>query len=197
MRWPCRRDNDAASGRIFQSAPHGPERMELPMRDLLDDAAARAMRYIESLPTRRVAPDDASVERLAELDIPLPERPSDPGDTIATLDSHSGATMAMGSPRFFGFVIGGALPVTVAANWLATAWDQNAGLMLASPTTPASKKSPCAGWLICSVSPPGPARALSPARRRPTSPLCSPRATTLSSARAGMWKRTGCSARRP
>src|SRR5579859_1098996 len=147
MRWPCRRDNDAASGRIFQSAPHGPERMELPMRDLLDDAAARAMRYIESLPTRRVAPDDASVERLAELDIPLPKRPSDPGDTIATLDSHSGATMAMGSPRFFGFVIGGALPVTVAANWLATTWDQNAGLMLASPTT-ARIEEVALRWLV-------------------------------------------------
>ncbi len=104
------------------------------MRELLEGAAERAMRYIESLPTRRVSPDSASVERLAELDIPLPERPSDPNDTIATLDSHSGATMAMGSPRFFGFVIGGALPVTVAANWLATAWDQNAALMLASPT---------------------------------------------------------------
>ena len=43
--------------------------------------------------------------------------------------------MAMAGPRFFGFVIGGALPVTVAANWLATAWDQNAGLYARTPAT--------------------------------------------------------------
>jgi glutamate/tyrosine decarboxylase-like PLP-dependent enzyme len=43
--------------------------------------------------------------------------------------------MAMAGPRFFGFVIGGALPATVAANWLATAWDQNTGLYGPTPTT--------------------------------------------------------------
>jgi glutamate/tyrosine decarboxylase-like PLP-dependent enzyme len=43
------------------------------------------------------------------------------------------ATMAMAGPRFFGFVIGGALPSTVAANWLATAWDQNTGLYEVTP----------------------------------------------------------------
>jgi glutamate/tyrosine decarboxylase-like PLP-dependent enzyme len=47
----------------------------------------------------------------------------------------SPATMAMAGPRFFGFVIGGALPATVAANWLATAWDQNTGLYGPTPTT--------------------------------------------------------------
>jgi glutamate/tyrosine decarboxylase-like PLP-dependent enzyme len=43
--------------------------------------------------------------------------------------------MAMAGPRFFGFVIGGALPVTVAAKWLATAWDQNTGLYNPTPGT--------------------------------------------------------------
>ena len=43
--------------------------------------------------------------------------------------------MAMAGPRFFGFVIGGALPITLAANWLAGAWDQNAALYNASPAT--------------------------------------------------------------
>jgi glutamate/tyrosine decarboxylase-like PLP-dependent enzyme len=41
--------------------------------------------------------------------------------------------MASAGGRFFGFVIGGALPVTVAANWLATAWDQNASFVVTSP----------------------------------------------------------------
>ncbi len=70
------------------------------MRELLTSAAERAMRYIESLPNRPVAPDPSSVGRLADLDSPLPDQPGDPNDTIALLDSHSGATMAMGSPRF-------------------------------------------------------------------------------------------------
>src|SRR5262245_49900424 len=43
--------------------------------------------------------------------------------------------MAMAGPRFFGFVIGGSLPVAVAANWLATAWDQNTGLYNSTPGT--------------------------------------------------------------
>jgi len=49
----------------------------------------------------------------------------------------SPATMASAGGRFFGFVIGGSLPVTVAANWLAAAWDQNAGLVITSPANAA------------------------------------------------------------
>src|ERR1700733_11380964 len=48
--------------------------------------------------------------------------------------------MASAGGRFFGFVIGGELPVTVAANWLATAWDQNAGLVVSAPTNAALEK---------------------------------------------------------
>ncbi len=117
------------------------------MRELLAGAAERAMRYIESLPNRPVAPDPSGVERLAELDTPLPDRACDPNDTIARLDSYSGATMAMGSPRFFGFVIGGALPVTVAANWLATAWDQNAAYMQATPAV-AHLEAAALRWMV-------------------------------------------------
>ena len=43
--------------------------------------------------------------------------------------------MAMVGPRFFGFVIGGALPVSLAANWLAAAWAQNSGLYQVTPAT--------------------------------------------------------------
>ncbi|HEX6818096.1 MAG TPA: aminotransferase class V-fold PLP-dependent enzyme [Ktedonobacterales bacterium] len=103
------------------------------MSDVLRDAAERAIRYLDSLDERRVGPDPEAVERLRELETPLPEGPSDPEATIALLDQHSGALMAMSGPRFFGFVIGGTLPAALAANWMAGAWDQNAAYFVSSP----------------------------------------------------------------
>ena len=114
--------------------------------DLLNDAAMRASRYLDALPVRAVAPDPAVVERLSELDIPLPDRPTPDDAVLAELDGFSGATMAMAGPRFFGFVIGGALPATVAANWLATAWDQNTAFAAVTPLT-ARLESVAARWL--------------------------------------------------
>ncbi len=101
---------------------------------LFEDAAARAVRYMEGLGDRRTAPLPGSVERLVELEEPLPEHPADAASIIELLDRiGSPATMATAGGRFFGFVIGGALPATVAANWLATAWDQPAGLFVVTP----------------------------------------------------------------
>jgi glutamate/tyrosine decarboxylase-like PLP-dependent enzyme len=106
------------------------------MQRLLDDAAQRASRYLDSLADRAVRPDPAAVQRLAELDIALPADGVQGAEVLKLLDERVGpATMAMAGPRFFGFVIGGALPVTVAANWLATAWDQNTGLYRSTPGT--------------------------------------------------------------
>ena len=105
------------------------------MRELLIAAAERAICYLEGLNGRDVAPDHAVVARLAELDIPLPDHPSTADETMALLDSYNAATMAMAGPRFFGFVIGGTLPATLAANWLAGAWDQNSALAEVTPLT--------------------------------------------------------------
>ncbi len=104
------------------------------MQTLLADAATRATRYLSEIATRSVAPTPAALAALAALDTPLPDSPSAPADTLRLLDElGSPATMGMAGPRFFGFVIGGALPATIAANWLTTAWDQNAVLYRASP----------------------------------------------------------------
>jgi len=59
----------------------------------------------------------------------------------------SPATMASAGPRFFGFVIGGSHPVSVAASWLATAWDQNAGAYVASPIA-ATLERVAQRWLV-------------------------------------------------
>ena len=117
------------------------------MRELLIDAAERAIRYLEGLDGRRTAPDPTVVARLAELDMPLPDYPSEAGETLALLDSYRAATMAMAGPRFFGFVIGGALPATLAANWLASAWDQNTGLAGVTPL-PAKLEEVALHWLL-------------------------------------------------
>jgi glutamate/tyrosine decarboxylase-like PLP-dependent enzyme len=116
-------------------------------RELLRDAAERGIRYLDSLPTRAVAPDPRAVAALAAWDTPLPERSGDPAETLRLLDEiGSPATMAMAGPRFFGFVIGSALPVTVACQWLAGAWDQNTGLHAVTPATSELERI-AIGWL--------------------------------------------------
>jgi glutamate/tyrosine decarboxylase-like PLP-dependent enzyme len=104
------------------------------MYAILDDAAKRARHYLETLGQRSVLPDARAVEALRELDEPFPQRGCDPAEALAVLDRVvSPATMGMAGPRFFGFVIGGTLPVALAANWLAGAWDQNAALYEVTP----------------------------------------------------------------
>jgi glutamate/tyrosine decarboxylase-like PLP-dependent enzyme len=104
------------------------------MKALLNDAAARAARYLEELRDRRVAPSQTSLQQLSELDQPFPETPARPEAVLEILDRvGSPATVANAGGRFFGFVLGGSLPAALAANWLAGAWDQCAGLFAASP----------------------------------------------------------------
>ena len=104
------------------------------MSDLLDEASRRARQYLATLDARAVAPSPQALAALARFDGPLPEHTSSAMEVLAELDEFgSPATMASAGGRFFGFVIGGSLPVTVAASWLASAWDQNAGLVVSSP----------------------------------------------------------------
>ncbi len=104
------------------------------MEHLLNAVAERASRYLNTLDGRSVAPTPDAVQRLSQLDEPLPDHPTDAEAVLALLDEvGSPATMATAGSRFFGFVVGGSLPAALAANWLAGAWDQNAGLAVLSP----------------------------------------------------------------
>ncbi|HTR97207.1 MAG TPA: pyridoxal-dependent decarboxylase [Candidatus Acidoferrales bacterium] len=125
-----------------------PRRDPIVQPTLLRDAAERAIRYLEGLDDRAVRPLPAAVEALARLHAPLPEGPQDARATLALLDEAcSAATMAMAGPRFFGFVIGAALPATVAAGWLASAWDQNTGLYEPTPAT-ATLEEVALAWML-------------------------------------------------
>lgn len=137
---------DAAHFRVTEPArlpirsrksPFPSARMNHPeVERLLRSTTNRSVRYLESLDERRVSPGDDAVAALAGFDVPLQHESIDPERIIDQLDAlGSPATMAMAGPRFFGFVIGGSLPVAVAANWLATAWDQNTGLYNSTPAT--------------------------------------------------------------
>ena len=104
------------------------------MRELLQDAARRAASYLEGLPTRSVEPAPGSLAALQKLRVPLPEHSLSPEKVLALLDEiGSPATVATAGPRYFGFVTGGSLPASVAANWLSGAWDQNGAFVVGSP----------------------------------------------------------------
>ncbi len=104
------------------------------MEKLLRTTAERAARYLAGLKDRGVTPTREALANLRRLDEPLPEHPTDPAAVIALLDEFgSPATLGSAGGRFFGFVVGGSLPATVAASWLAAAWDQNAGIVVLSP----------------------------------------------------------------
>lgn len=106
-------------------------------RKLLADAANRGATYLESLGTRHVFPREADVERLRDaLRGNMPTGPTPDAEVLAFLDDYgSPATVASAGGRYFGFVTGGALPATVAAHVLATAWDQNSFGFISSPAT--------------------------------------------------------------
>jgi glutamate/tyrosine decarboxylase-like PLP-dependent enzyme len=115
--------------------------------ELLQDTADRASRYLAGIQERAVRPSPQAVARLEVLREPLPAGPSEPADVLALLDEiGSPATMAMAGPRFFGFVIGGSLPAALAANWLATAWDQNAAFDSPAPAA-ALLEAVALGWM--------------------------------------------------
>jgi glutamate/tyrosine decarboxylase-like PLP-dependent enzyme len=111
------------------------ERPELATRTaVLRQAGQSAVDYLEGLESRPVAPAPESVAALRALCGPLPETTTDPAEVVRLLSEIGGpATMAISGGRFFGFVIGGCLPAAMAASWLVNAWDQNAGLWVATP----------------------------------------------------------------
>ena len=117
-------------------------------REILENAAQRGIAYRETISDRSVAPTTDAVAAVDRFIEPLPEDGMPDVDTIALLDEvGSPASIAVAGPRFFGFVIGGSLPVTVASNWLSCAWDQNVCMHEVTPAT-ARIEQVALDWMI-------------------------------------------------
>ena len=117
------------------------------MNDLLQDAASRAVAYLNGLDERSVAPTDEALLAMSGFSGAWPKEGLEATEVLATLDQlGSPATIASAGPRYFGFVTGGSLPVALAANWLAGAWDQNAFSSQSSPLG-AELEIVCLDWL--------------------------------------------------
>ena len=101
---------------------------------ILDDAARRADRHLQSLRDRSVVPTADALDALRGFDVPLQETPLPASAVVEELDRlGSPATVAIPGPRFFGFVDSGALPGALAVNWLSTAWEQHGSFEVTSP----------------------------------------------------------------
>lgn len=121
----------------------------MPDRDIaLARAASHATQWLDSLATRPVVPRASVAEVTAALGTELPDEPTQASEVIDLLARacEPGLT-AMPSGRFYGMVIGGTHPAALAADWLVSAWDQNAGLRLVTPAHSAVEDVVSA-WLL-------------------------------------------------
>jgi len=137
------------SGRIAEpslaaSSPAEPS----PYDEVLDVAERHARAWVSGIRERPIPPRLGTDEVKERLGRDLPES-GEPATEVLDLlaEASEPGLMAMGSPRFYGWVIGGTQPVALAADWIVSAWDQNTGLRVVTPAVVAVEE--LAGeWLV-------------------------------------------------
>ena len=120
---------------------------ELIEKRIFEQARAYAYSYIDGVQEMEVFPSPQNLENLKVFDEKLSTEPLTAERVLGQLHQMgSSATIAQTGGRYFGFVDGGAVPVSLAVKWLSDVWDQNGGLYLTSPLN-AKLESVCENWL--------------------------------------------------
>ncbi len=118
-----------------------------PYSDILKRAAAHGADYLAGVFDQPVYPAEDALAALDAFGEPLPEKPQNAIETLDLLHAiGSPATTATMGSRYFGFVVGGSVPASVGANWIAGAWDQSPSSFMNSPVA-TKLESVAGGWL--------------------------------------------------
>jgi hypothetical protein len=163
----------------------------------LGTAFNHAMAYLDGLPERPVSVRASLTDLRTALGGPLPARPLPPDQVVAALAAAvEPGVVASSSGRYFGFVVGGATPAALAADWLTSVWDQNAGLYVLGPAASVVEETASA-WLIELLGLPAPTSVgfVTGGRWR-TSPRWRRRSATCCTGSVGTLTPTACGVRR-
>lgn len=136
-------DNNSETNRIYQQVKQG-----INDKSIFEKAKNYAYQYIDEVKERAVTPDSDAINDLSMFDETLPETMGNEESIIDMLHEYGEpAAVSITGGKYFGFVCGSSMPVTVASRWMADVWDQNSGLYVMSPL--ASKlEDVCEKWVV-------------------------------------------------
>ena len=120
---------------------------EQQLKSIFKQAQGYAFDYADGAAERSVFPQPEALANLALFDEDMPNTNGDASSILQQLHQYgSPASVAQTGGRYFGFVNGGVIPVTLATKWLTDFWDQNTALQVMSPIT-SKLEEICEGWL--------------------------------------------------